>query len=157
MNQVPFEEIMASAPDVIEDDVEGRADSDLRNMLHGQLMDTRARLQAELQRENSFQAASDRYGALAGDVGDTGDASVATEQAELRHAQISRDLGELRQVEAALSRWEEGSYGICSNCGLDISQARLRANAAAERCIVCQTAFERQYADAGSPSITRKV
>lgn len=86
-------------------------------------------------------------------VGDAGDASVATEQADLRNSQIERDVNELRAIGAALVRFEEGTYGTCTRCAGDIGEARLRANPAAERCIGCQTAFEKQYAGNGTPSL----
>ena len=40
---------------------------------------------------------------------------------------------------------DDGSYGICSNCGQDIGFERLRANPGAERCIHCQTLFEKTH------------
>jgi RNA polymerase-binding transcription factor DksA len=42
----------------------------------------------------------------------------------------------------------DGSYGMCIQCGLEIGFARLRANPAAERCITCQTQFEKTHAQA---------
>lgn len=78
-------------------------------------------------------------------VPDPGDAAVASEQAELR------------QVEAALGRIDDGSHGVCSMCGRDLAAARRRANPAAECCILCQSAFERRYADPGAPALTRKM
>jgi RNA polymerase-binding transcription factor DksA len=49
--------------------------------------------------------------------------------------------GELRdsleEVEAALSRLAEGTYGICERCGQPISAARLEAMPAARLCIAC--------------------
>lgn len=46
-------------------------------------------------------------------------------------------LGEIRQIEAALQRLEDGSYGICTECGTDIAPARLTAQPTATRCIRC--------------------
>lgn len=132
-------------------------DAAMEERLREQLLADRSRLQEELRRENEERAGADIYSNLVNAVPDPGDASVATEQADLRHAQIGRDVAELRQIEAALGRIEEGSYGVCSVCGLDIAAARLQANPSAERCIVCQSAFEKQYADPGAPAITRKV
>jgi RNA polymerase-binding protein DksA len=130
---------------------------EMQGQLHAQLLAARDRLYEELRRENAERAGSDNYGNLTNAVPDPGDASVASEQADLRHAQIGRDVAELRQIEAALGRIEDGSYGVCSVCGLDIAAARLQASPAAERCIVCQSAFEKQYADPGATAITRKV
>ena len=44
--------------------------------------------------------------------------------------EVLEDLGnsgqlEMRQIEAALKRIEEGDYGACTKCGADIGEARL--------------------------------
>jgi RNA polymerase-binding protein DksA len=141
----------------IHDTLDEPIDAAMQDQLRGQLLAGRERLQEELRRENEERAGADSYSNLVNAVPDPGDASVASEQADLRHAQIGRDVAGLRQIEAALDRMEDGSYGVCSVCGLDIAAARLQANPAAERCIVCQSAFEKQYADPGATVVTRKV
>lgn len=135
-------------------------DTDLEQVheaMRRRLLDSRARLQLELAEGAAERQRDSAYPLHTGDVPDTGDSSVATEQADLRNAQIGRDVGELRQVEAALGRMAEGSYGFCIDCGQEIPPARLNANPAAERCILCQTARERQYADTGPAPVTRRV
>ena len=44
----------------------------------------------------------------------------------------------LVEVEQALERIEEGTYGICTNCGQPIQAGRLEALPEAELCIDCQ-------------------
>ena len=83
---------------------------------------------------------------VVGAVPDPGDESVQSLIQDLDQADASRDLSELRTLDAARARMDEGSYGICSNCGQDIGFERLRANPAAERCIQCQTQFEKTHA-----------
>jgi RNA polymerase-binding transcription factor DksA len=56
--------------------------------------------------------------------------------------EVLEDLGtsglqELRMIDAALSRVADGSYGICVNCGEEISEARLEAVPHAARCRNC--------------------
>ena len=46
-------------------------------------------------------------------------------------------LAELRQIEAALGRVEDGSYGICVACGEDISPERLDVVPQTPRCRNC--------------------
>jgi RNA polymerase-binding transcription factor DksA len=41
---------------------------------------------------------------------------------------------ELRDVEHALHRLEEGTYGVCEVCGEQIGDARLEANPVARIC-----------------------
>ena len=43
----------------------------------------------------------------------------------------------LYNIEEALSRIEDGSYGICENCGEDIAEGRLEAIPEATRCVSC--------------------
>jgi DnaK suppressor protein len=46
------------------------------------------------------------------------------------------------QVQSALARIEDGSYGICVDCGQKISEARLSVRPEAARCVDCQTKVE---------------
>ncbi len=62
-----------------------------------------------------------------------------------------RDLSILEQVEAeladvehALRRLEEGTYGRCEACGKDIGDVRLEARPAARLCLEDQAAAERE-------------
>ncbi len=121
------------------------------------LIDMRDRLLRELAEGAQRRQAENAFPVHTGDVPDAGDTSVATEQADIRNAQIGRDAVELRQVEAALARLDDGTYGYCMDCGQDIPLARLRAAPAAERCILCQTARERLYADNGPSAVPRSI
>lgn len=60
-----------------------------------------------------------------------------------------RALRELADVEAALRRIREGSYGVCAECGDAIAAARLLAVPAAALCAACQEQQERQLAQRG--------
>lgn len=102
-------------------------------------------LLAEIRRDLG-KVREDRLTDLAEPVGDPGDQSVASLIADLDQADATRDIEELRALDAALQRMAEGTYGTCSTCGLDIGYERLRANPAAERCIACQTQFEKTHA-----------
>ena len=82
---------------------------------------------------------------VVGALPDPGDESVQSLIQDLDQAEASRDLAELRTLDAARTRLDEGSYGICSNCGQDVGFERLRANPGAERCIRCQTQFEKTH------------
>jgi DnaK suppressor protein len=63
-------------------------------------------------------------------------------QEMVRDAEARRDHDELVAVRAALQRMEEGSYGLCVDCGGEIGLARLQAFPAALRCIDCQGKHE---------------
>lgn len=120
--------------------------------LQGTIERRRAALINEL-REDVERSRAGRFEDRAGPVGDAGDESVATLMADLEHADIGRDLSELRALEAARGRLEDGSYGICANCGVDIGFERLRANPAALRCVECQRVHEKTYASPNGSSL----
>ena len=48
----------------------------------------------------------------------------------------------LREIELALQRFEDGSYGECLECGEAIAPGRLAANPMARLCISCAEALE---------------
>jgi RNA polymerase-binding transcription factor DksA len=51
---------------------------------------------------------------------------------------LAKSLAEtLSEVEHALAKIEDGTYGTCENCGQPISPARLEAQPAARHCINC--------------------
>ncbi len=49
----------------------------------------------------------------------------------------ARRAGELRRIDAALHRIEEGEYGWCVECGEAIGEKRLEIDPAAPRCRAC--------------------
>lgn len=87
------------------------------------------------------EAAEDAGGMNNG--GDFGDQSFASGESSLDLAEAKRDLAELNGIDAALAAIEEGSYGYCEDCGLEIPVERLRVQPLALRCVVCQERFER--------------
>ena len=52
--------------------------------------------------------------------------------------------GELADVEHALRRLDEGTYGFCEACGKPIAEARLEAVPAARFCLADQAVAERE-------------
>lgn len=101
-------------------------------------------LLAELQRD-AERAREEQFGQLAGTAPDLGDQSVAVLLADLDQAELSRDVTELRAIEAALQRLAAGAYGVCADCGTAIEFERLWAEPAALRCVECQARHEKTY------------
>lgn len=56
---------------------------------------------------------------------DMEDFSTERQGDEVLEALGQTELNEVRRIDAALARIEEGTYGICLKCGEDISEARL--------------------------------
>lgn len=46
----------------------------------------------------------------------------------------------LEEIDQALARIEEGTYGTCANCGKDIGSARLEFRPASIHCVDCKAA-----------------
>lgn len=77
-------------------------------------------------------------------VEDAGEHGEQFRQDEVRDAEEGRDAAELREIEAALARMDEGRYGTCVDCGRDIGWARLQAQPTAMRCVQCQRRYEEE-------------
>ena len=63
---------------------------------------------------------------------------------ELRMGLTENELGILDQVESALDRIENGTYGECAICGDPIGEERLKAISFARLCISCQSDIEKK-------------
>ena len=48
----------------------------------------------------------------------------------------------IRKIQAAITRIDDGTYGICEECGDDISIARLKARPVTKLCINCKARQE---------------
>jgi RNA polymerase-binding transcription factor DksA len=117
------------------------------------LEDRRRTLDAELRRD-AERARAESYSETAGPVTDLGDEALADLIADLDNADLTRDLNELRAIDAALVRMGNGkSYGRCAECGVEIPFERLKAEPAARRCFDCQSVHERTYAGTPKRSI----
>ena len=57
---------------------------------------------------------------------------------------MENDGGTLSQIENALERIEEGTYGQCEECGVKIPKSRLNAIPFATLCVRCAEEQERQ-------------
>ena len=75
----------------------------------------------------------------------TDDDGAADAAAEMDVTMVIRESAELQEVEAALTRIVDGSYGMCAECGGEIARARLKAYPMATRCLPCQEKFERLH------------
>lgn len=62
--------------------------------------------------------------------------TLAFEQSQ-SSALLNQARSRLGQIDAAFDRLEVGTYGVCTNCHLPISYARLGARPYAAHCITC--------------------
>ncbi|HRP95719.1 MAG TPA: TraR/DksA family transcriptional regulator [Rhodocyclaceae bacterium] len=92
------------------------------------------------------------YADLAG-VPDPGDEALADLLIDVDNAMVHRDIGEIREIDAALQRIADGRYGQCIDCGNPIDHERLLAVPTALRCFPCQDRHERTHVHDETPSL----
>jgi RNA polymerase-binding transcription factor DksA len=97
------------------------------------------------------ESESDSLGELTGGL-DQHQADVGTETFEReKDLSILENVeSELADIDHALRRIAEGTYGTCEACGRPISEDRLEAMPAARLCVDDQVAAERQARGAGT-------
>jgi RNA polymerase-binding transcription factor DksA len=100
-------------------------------VLRVQLQEERDRLRAKL-----GELGLGEKSALDFDGGFADSSQVTAERSELEA--LAGSLAEtLHDIEDALTKMDEGTYGRCESCGGDIGDARLEAMPAARLCIRC--------------------
>ena len=89
---------------------------------------------------------------LSGLMKDSGD-GAGQDQADVGATSFERDheltvvnseRDKLLQIERALGRIEDGSYGVCESCGQPIGKMRLMAFPRATLCLTCKQREERR-------------
>ena len=61
---------------------------------------------------------------------------------DLEFAINEHETAELDQIDQALKRLDQGVYGICIDCGMEVATERLHALPQAARCMACQEKAE---------------
>ena len=75
--------------------------------------------------------------------GDEYDMFNETNETEMGFMVASIESASVAEIENALERIEEGSYGQCASCGEKIPQARMKAMPFATLCVKCKEHEER--------------
>ena len=86
------------------------------------------------------------------EIGDIYDLASNERERELTLTLGDRDRGKLSQIEGALERIGDGSYGECEECEEPIADNRLRALPFTKVCIECQSKKERDLRIHGKPT-----
>lgn len=103
------------------------------------LLEERKRVEAAIQNLHD-----ENPGTLAEDAGDEtaydnhlADTATETYDRELDYTLEENSEHVLAEIDAALRRIEEGTFGICTNCGTQIAEERVEALPWAPLCIDC--------------------
>lgn len=109
-----------------------------------ELLDTlRKELEAERDeaieelREYGADPRSERVERIEGVDENFADLAAATAERSEMYAIIEQARSRLAGAEAALAKMDEGTYGICEDCGREIAEARLEARPLSVRCVEC--------------------
>jgi DnaK suppressor protein len=105
--------------------------------LHKKLKSEHKRLEEELEQLHNNASSSDerREGSP---FGKREEEATETLELEKRLALENRVRKELSEIEHALRKFEESTYGKCDNCGKSIDPARLEALPQASLCLDCK-------------------
>ena len=118
------------------------------------LLKKREDLVLEIARRSKASTAS-----AAQDIGDILDSVSEERTRELDLILTDREKRKLAQIDDAIERIEENTYGLCEECGVKIPKARLKVLPFAKYCIECQEKTEREekYTRAEPEEGIRKV
>lgn len=115
----------------------GRYD-ELKRMLEDRRREILSEVQSRIKDVRSDHAS----GVLNTGVVDAEESSVSDFQSDIELSLIQMKAETLNRINEALERLEEESYGLCNDCGEEISERRLRALPFAIRCKDCEEARE---------------
>jgi RNA polymerase-binding transcription factor DksA len=115
---------------------------DLANVRQ-RLEDERARRLALAERLRGEEAQPVESGELSKIDQHPAELGTETFERELELTTLTIVEGELRDIDDALRRLADGTYGICEECGKPIDEARLEAVPWARYCVVDQARVER--------------
>src|SRR5437762_1273502 len=113
-----------------------RSDALLR--LHKSLMARRA----ELRKRLGMELESMGHAKGSATSGDSADAAFDTGSEEIASQLLELEGKELLQIERALKRLRQGTYGVCEACSTKIPVVRLNALPYSTLCIKCQREAE---------------
>jgi DnaK suppressor protein len=107
------------------------------SLLRSRLESEQKRLSGELEQlKASARPANERR--EGSPFGKREEEATETLELETRLALEKRIIDQLAEVEHALSKFEEGTYGLCDNCGQPIDPDRLEALPQANLCLSCK-------------------
>lgn len=121
---------------------EGRPKLDERQeFLHRMLMAKRQEILNEIGAALGQSLTEDQQRRLESAM-DVGDQALMDLERELGISLLEMRNKKRQMIDEALTRLHEGMYGICAECGIEISEKRLAAVPFAKLCVDCQSRQE---------------
>jgi DnaK suppressor protein len=77
------------------------------------------------------------------DASDEADHATISADSAIEQAITNKQLRELKEIEYALFKMDNGTYGICEMCEDSIGLQRLKVKPQAKYCIVCREIVEK--------------
>jgi RNA polymerase-binding protein DksA len=102
------------------------------------LLERRATIQRDLDGMEAAARRSEASGNLSSMPQHMADVSADNYEQDITFGLIEAEQGEVRTIDAALKRVEEGKFGTCEACDKTIKAARLNAIPQARLCIDCK-------------------
>ena len=94
---------------------------------------TIAALEAEQAEESSELGNLDQHAS---------DTASEISEADREEALVEAAAERRKEAKAALGRLDDGTFGVCIDCGQKINQERLSFRPEASRCLTCQEKYE---------------
>jgi DnaK suppressor protein len=112
-----------------------------REVLHKMLLGKRQEIIKEIA-ENLGQSLTEDQQRRLESARDVGDQALMDLERELGISLMEMRNRRRQSIDEALTRLQEGTYGICAECGVEISEKRLQAVPFAKLCVECQARQE---------------
>lgn len=104
-----------------------------------QLIETKSKLLGEIDSESRAEREANKDEGM-----DTYDLASEERDREINFILSDRERTKLKQIDDALERLDDGSYGVCESCGLEVAEERLSAMPFTRLCRDCQQDEERE-------------
>ncbi len=112
-----------------------------QEVLHRMLIGKRQEIIREIEESLGQSLTEDQQRRLES-ARDVGDQALMDLERELGISLMEMRNRRRQSIDEALTRLHEGTYGICAECGIEISEKRLQAVPFAKLCVECQSRAE---------------
>src|SRR3972149_7195794 len=117
----------------------GKGGSSLKKEITKKLLKDKEDLLAEVAEKIKNESNSLKF-----EIGDIYDIASNERERELTLMLGDRDREKLAEIEDAIERLRDSSYGTCEECGEPIAEDRLRALPATRGCVECMSKMEKE-------------